>query len=361
MTPKNDTTKVVVVGAGVIGLTCAMQLARLSPRLEVTVVADFLPGDLHPLYTSPYAGANWMSFAASDDTRVQEIDRFAYLEFGRLAADPRAGIWRRKNKMCFTQLAIDREGGDVLRLVPWYFELANGRMLQGAELLKGTVAGFEFDGYVISVPIYLSYLVQQCLEAGVVVKRVHALGSMDEVLGLHASGHKADHVVNCAGRRGSALGGADPARNYVVRGQVVLVRNTISKVSIVDGFENPNEELYVFPRKEGGAIIGGSFYEDNDDPAEDTALTQRILDRARTHLPELVDPQAHGNKPELDVVQVSVGFRPFRETGPRLERDEARPWLIHAYGAGAGGYQGSYGFALAVVGLVNALARTLSL
>ncbi|GEQ68805.1 hypothetical protein JCM33374_g2474 [Metschnikowia sp. JCM 33374] len=345
---------VVIVGAGVIGLTTALKLKQEVSSVEITVVATFLPGDSDITYTSPYAGANWMSFASKDDVQQHKIDEPGYHEFDKLAEDPRSGVWRKKNALYYTQIAVDRVDGDASRLVPWYEAISNGRQLSRHELVPGTIYGREFDGFVISVPTYLPYLVQRCLELGIVFKRVPKITNIDHAKTLHASGKSARIVVNCAGLLASEMDGvADPRKNYAVRGQVIVVRNTISKIQVVSGFDTPNEELYVFPRKEGGAIIGGSFYKDNWDANEDPELTKRIIDRAVKWLPELVDPNAHNNPSHIDIVKVHVGLRPAREGGHRIEKDPTRKWLIHGYGAGGGGYQSSYGFANKLVRLVS--------
>jgi hypothetical protein len=50
-------TNVVVIGAGVIGLTTALLLQKKG--YCVTVVAKYVPGDMNIEYTSPYSG-KWM-------------------------------------------------------------------------------------------------------------------------------------------------------------------------------------------------------------------------------------------------------------------------------------------------------------
>lgn len=341
---------VVVLGAGVLGLTTALQLQRQN--YDVTVVAAFLPGDLSTTYTSPYAGANWHSFASKEDTRLQDLDKVGYHEFMKLADNPRSGVWRKLNALYYTQTALDQVSGDTSSFESWFDDLANTRVLAPNELRPGTVHGTVFDGVVISVPIYLNFLVQQCLETGVALKRVPAISNIDDTRLLHALGRKADLVVNCAGLMASRIEGVnDKHRNYPVRGQVVLVRNNISHVISVSGVPGfPKEMLYIFPRKEGGTIIGGCFDEGNWDTTEDKSMTQRILLRALQYAPELVDPKS-GNPDHIDIVGVNVGLRPFRDGGMRIEVDSSKPWLIHNYGAGGGGYQGSFGFAAKVVEL----------
>lgn len=343
---------IVIVGAGVIGLTTALTLKKENKDFAITVIASHLPGDISINYTSPFAGANWQSFAG-DDVEVQKIDEIGYHEFRRLADIPTSGVWKKKNVNCVTQKGWDDAQRDPKAFANWFDKLANSRVLEKNELVPGTVYGTVFDGVVISVPIYLSYLVQQCLEIGIVLQRIAPLKNIEDARALHHSGKKASLLINCAGLGVSRLNGLnDKKRTYAVKGQVVLVSNRIDHVICVEGAKHPNEMLYAFPRKEGGTIIGGCFLVDQWSSKEDKTITQRILGRAVRHIPQLIDP-ATGNPDHLDVVKVNVGLRPFREDGPRIERDSKRPWLIHAYGAGGGGYQGSYGFAEKVARLVR--------
>lgn len=60
---------ITVVGAGVIGLTVAYQLAALD-RYNVKVVAKSLPIDPSLDYTSQYAGANWRSVCSNTDYQM---------------------------------------------------------------------------------------------------------------------------------------------------------------------------------------------------------------------------------------------------------------------------------------------------
>lgn len=346
---------IVVVGAGVVGLTTALQLKRSDPSLDITVVAHFLPGDDHISYTSPYAGANWHSFAGKNDKRLQDLDVVGYYEFLKLADDPSSGVWRKPNVTYQTPKALASVNGDTSLFKEWFHDIANTRILGKDELRPGTVYGESFDGVVISVPVYLGYLVQKCLGLGIKIRRVPAIKDISEARNLHSSGETARLVVNCTGLLATKIKGfTDPQRNFPVRGQVVVLRNNVENVITVDGHDDPNESLYIFPRKEGGCIVGGSFFADNWDSTEDRGLTDRILQRALRYVPELVDPNFRNNPSYLDIVKVNVGLRPFRDGQVRIEIDDSKPWLIHNYGAGGGGYQGSYGFAAQVVKLAEA-------
>ncbi|KAF5213470.1 putative D-amino-acid oxidase [Clavispora lusitaniae] len=350
---------VVVIGAGVVGLTTALQLKRENSAYDITIVGTFLPGDISLFYTSPFAGANWHSFASVEDKYLQELDTVGYHELMRLADDPQSGIWRKPNASYYTPQALEEVNGDVSKFNDWFDAMTNTRILPKDELRPGTVFGKESEGLVLSVPVYLTYLLQKCLASGIVVKRVPQITHIDHARTLHSSSSSAKLVINCAGLTATKIGGfTDPKRTFPVRGQVMVVRNTVDKVIMVEGFKEQNESLYIMPRKEGGAIIGGSFHADIWDGTEDLGMTQRIVKRALKYAPELVDPSFKGNPDYLDIVRVNVGLRPFREGGVRIEIDPSKKWLIHNYGAGGGGYQGSYGFAQRVCELAREALST---
>ena len=73
MAPKKH---VVVLGAGVTGLTSANFLAEQG--YDVTIIAAHVPGDKSIEYTSPWAGAHWMTHATPDEPREQDWDIATY-------------------------------------------------------------------------------------------------------------------------------------------------------------------------------------------------------------------------------------------------------------------------------------------
>jgi len=348
--------KILIIGAGVVGLTTALELKRDNADHQITVAAQHIPGDISLEYTSPFAGANWHSFATKEDTRLQDFDKLTYSRLIELAeTDANAGIWILPDVSYFTAHELKNQSYD--ELIPWFSGFVDDfKILEESELPQGIVFGFKFKGVVISVPIYLNYLYAKNIALGNIVKRVKKIESVDEARNLHSE-TKADLVINCSGLLSSQLlGYTDSAASYPVRGQTLLVRNNASKTSAVSGFQGYDDEmLYIMPRKEGGSIIGGCFLVNNDDGNEDPELTERICQRAVKYAPELVDAKFKNNPTLMDIVKVNVGLRPFRNGGIRIERDPQKPWLIHNYGAGAGGYQGSYGFSKRVTQIVNHL------
>lgn len=83
MTPPRP---IVILGAGVIGLTTAVRLLEAPLNTHpVHIIADHLPADaLNPRYASTIAGAHHLSFADDGDERQRRWDRRSELSGARL-------------------------------------------------------------------------------------------------------------------------------------------------------------------------------------------------------------------------------------------------------------------------------------
>lgn len=347
--------RIVVVGAGVSGLTTAVELKRTHPEYDITIVAKHLPGDIDSEYTSPFAGANWHSFATKHDKRLQNFDKIGYMRLMDLADnEPACGI-HQIDDYCYTSdYKYKKLGGKIEE--PWFKDVVDEyQVLSKKDLPDGVSYGYKYRGVVITTLIYLNFLLLKALSLGITVKRTTALKTIKEALNLHSTGKKAHIVVNCTGLLAGELKGfKDDLKIHPVLGQVVQIRNTtpvqlgVSSLSASEA----TESCYIMPRKDGGCILGGCFKTDFDSTNEDPELTKRIIQRAVRFAPKLIDPSYKNNPDFIDVVRVLVGQRPVRETGVRVDQDSDHDWLIHNYGAGPGGYQGSYGFSAAVIKLV---------
>lgn len=69
---------IVILGAGVSGLTTAVSLLREGYK-NVIVAAKHVPGDLSSEYTSPWAGASILTVANHDDIRLQGNSLLLYI------------------------------------------------------------------------------------------------------------------------------------------------------------------------------------------------------------------------------------------------------------------------------------------
>ena len=188
-------SRVIVVGAGVVGLSCAARL--LADGHRVDVIARDLPRET----TSAVAAALWYPYRALPFDRVLGWSRTSFDAFARLAADaPESGVTM-------------RSGVEVLREAqerPWWAE-AVPDLTETYVVPDGYEMGWTFTAPVIEMPVYLDWLAGVVLDRGGTITRMNLSGL--------PSG--ADVVVNCTGIASRFLA-ADPTVEPV-QGQVVLV------------------------------------------------------------------------------------------------------------------------------------------
>ncbi|KAK6338065.1 hypothetical protein TWF696_001536 [Orbilia brochopaga] len=347
--------KIVVIGAGVAGLTTALLLAK--KRHHVTVVAKHMPGDYDIEYTSPWAGANYFPFSFPHEP-ARKWERETFPELWRLATQvPEAGIHVQDGNIYVAEgIPVTGFMKELVAEDAWFKNVVPGfRVLQKHELPKGMVSGTTFKSVCINTAVYLPYLLGQCLKHYVVFKR-GVVKHVADAAEMHASEEKADLVVNCSGLMACKLGGVEDKKVVPARGQVVVVRNEAPGMFTTSAVpEGDDEMMYIMMRAAGGGtILGGCYQKGNWSPEIDHNLANRIMKRCVEICPEL----AGGKGVEgLDIIRHGVGLRPWREGGARIESEIINGLrVVHNYGAAGWGYQASYGMSQDTVGLVeNAL------
>lgn len=357
-------TKIVVIGAGVIGLTTALELLK-DPTNQVTIVAKQFPTDFEhsSVYTSPIAGANWLSFADDDDTFTQNIDKVGYKKYRELIKNaPEAGVTPRTDITYVTKEKFEAIYKGV-KTLPWYCKgefskVVGFRELDPSEYNTSKIAyAYQINGLVVRTSYYMTYLINEMwkLTGGFETPnsrfslRRGSVTKLSDAYSLHHLG-TADLVINCTGLLSRELEDIEieeKRRIYPVRGIVFVAENTTGMKCnlLIDIFDPkyPDEKLYFMPRREGELIMGGVFQENEESKVVDPTFIVRMITRCKKYLSQY-------NWDDLKIVRTQVGYRPFRKGGYRIERVGK---VIHCYGVGAAGFQSSWGCAERVVGLVN--------
>lgn len=293
---------VTVIGAGVIGLTCAVALQDAGHR--VRVVAPDGPT------VSEVAGGLWLPYATGQDDRTLG---WALETAARLEADGHPVV---------DYLHLERTAPFWL---PALVADGRARLAQPQELPPGYDHGWVARVPLVEMPVHLRALVDRLPP----VRRRTVIALEDELA-------SADLVVNAAGLAAGALAGGDAAL-HPVRGQVVLVDAPAGTPCLCD----EDTLTYVLPRPDV-CVVGGTHQPGDADTAPRPAETEAILERAVRLVPALA---------RAPVVGVRAGLRPVRDGGPRVERDGA---VVHCYGHGGAGLTLSWGCAAEVVRLVAA-------
>lgn len=236
---------------------------------------------------------------------------------------------------------------------PWFKDMVPSfRVLDKAELPPSVDSGVSYSSLCINTMVYLPYLLGLCLKNGATITRT-TVSHIGDAAALHSSGKRADLVVNCTGLLAAKLGGVMDAAVYPIRGQVVVVRNSPGVMLSISGTDDAGDELcYIMQRGAGGGtVLGGTYQKGQWESQPDPATAVRIMKRAVELCPQLTNG---GGIEKLSIIRHGVGLRPYRDGGVRVETEVVDGLtVVHNYGHGGWGYQGSYGCSGKVVELVD--------
>ncbi|WP_030936254.1 FAD-dependent oxidoreductase [Streptomyces sp. NRRL S-646] len=305
---------VIVVGAGVIGLTTAVVLAERGVRVRVWT------RDPVAATTSAVAGALWWPY------RIEPVAR--------------ARAWALQSLDVYEELATRPEStgvrmvegvlgeADLDRAEAW--AAARVRGLRASTAQEHAGSGLWARLPLIDMSAHLPWLRERLVKAGGVVEE-RTVGDFTEV--------DAPVVVNCTGLGARSL--VPDASVRPVRGQLVVVENPGIRTWLtstgVDG-----EMAYFFPQP-GRLLLGGTADEDAWSLEPDPAVAEAIVRRCAALRPEIAGAR---------VLEHRVGLRPARDA-VRLEREvlpDGRV-LVHNYGHGGAGVTVAWGCAGEAAGL----------
>jgi glycine oxidase len=313
---------VIVVGAGLIGLTAAVAIAERG--LTVSLIGEHRPGEASPAAAGMLAPSVERASGPAHDFGIAARDRYPeYLEF--LAE--RTGLRVPLNRLGILQLALSEKGVKGLQRSA----LPSSRWLGASEvgelepaLSHGLGAMYSPNDGAVDNTVLL-----EALE--LVVTSSERITRLDDAAtGIHGeqnscsletrSGRKfgAPHVVLAAGAWAGRINGAPFARAVEPgRGQLVLYPLSPLR-HVVYGPRG-----YVVPRGDG--TIGGSTMEN---AGFDARVTVTGIRKVRDAAEEICPPLASVSRPKA-----WAGLRPITpDMLPILGADPEHPSIIYACG-----------------------------
>jgi D-amino-acid oxidase len=313
---------VLVLGAGVIGLSTAVCLAEAG--VSVVVAA----ADPPERTTSVAAGAIWGPHLVGMDERIDRwanvtLTSLARLSHPELGANELAGIVHRA-----TGIAASRESdAPAPEFAATSSDLAP---CAPGEVPPGYASAWRLTATTVAMPGYLGYLAGRFGRAGGKSAFPAKIGSLSDASRLAPS---ARVIVNCTG-----CGARDlvPDPDVVpVRGQVVVAANPGITEFFVGTSRDPGDLTYVFPHGDV-VVLGGTEQRGNWRLDPDPATAERIVAACAAIEPALR---------EAEVLEHRVGLRPARSR-VRLEAERSgNVTIVHNYGHGGSGVTLSWGCA----------------
>ena len=325
-----------MVGAGVVGLSCAVRIAEAG--VEVDVLARDLPRET----TSAAAGGLWWPDPAEPTDPTNSPD--PVLRWASAGHAEMVDLAERDGDQAGVRIlpgTLVREANDpaptwltaMPDLTPMVPRPASPGVA-GAGLAPGLAPGLVGAGrsWRFAVPLvdpaqYLDHLRARLLAAGGTLTRM-------SLSALPSRGV----VVDCTGLSAHALA-ADPAVRPA-RGQVVLLEDPGLTHWLVDEREQDGLTCSVLPYGRR-VVVGGCHQLDDWSTAVRPSTATALLRRAVRSVPQLADARVLGHRVGLRPVRPTVRLATEHDTGP----DGEPRTVVHCYGHGGSGITLAWGCA----------------
>ncbi|MEU8818421.1 FAD-dependent oxidoreductase [Actinoplanes sp. NPDC048796] len=316
----SDRPDVLVVGAGVSGLTTGVLLAESGVRVRLR--AEQEPRES----SSAAAGAIWDPIYAKHD-RVEHWAARSYDVFTELAQNGFPGV-RVIDGVEASRVAIPTPG--------WAVGLPGYRDCAPADLPRGFASGWHYTAPIIDMPAYLHELQRRLIAAGGELVFGRRLPSLGDAFA------DTDVVVNCSGVGARELV-PDPTVQPI-RGQLVAVHNPGLTEFFAEHTDELGEMTYLLPQGDV-LLLGGSAEKGEADPVPDIRIAEAIVRRCSEIFPAIGGAEILGHR---------TGIRPSRPE-VRVEHEElgGGRHIVHNYGHSGAGVSLSWGCADDVASMVK--------
>ncbi|XP_071944350.1 D-aspartate oxidase-like [Antedon mediterranea] len=327
------TAKVAIVGGGINGFSCGVNILQSIPNTEVTILAEVLP----PNTTGDNAAGLIFPFAINE-TKMESVlkwvkETIAFCNQLSLTGDAaEAGIFPQSG----FYVVDDDDNALQYKDILLTFDVISAENMKVIMPSINSKAAFATT-YVMEGEPFLAWLKKRFRRYGGNVQQVkiHSLSELSS---------KYDVIVNCTGMGAKEL--VPDNEVFPVRGQVIKVKAPFIKHFFIDQ-RNDLTMSYIIPTSET-VTVGGTAQKGNYNVDVDFSDKKRIMDGACRMIPNLKN---------CTYIRDWVGLRPGRRS-VRLEKETMhfngkRISVIHNYGHGGAGLTLSWGCAKDVVALMK--------
>ncbi|GFN95184.1 D-aspartate oxidase [Plakobranchus ocellatus] len=323
--------RVIVLGAGITGLSSADCVQRACPQAHVQLVSE----DFSPKTTGDGSAGFWEPYLMTDSAAqmVKRVSAVTFKHLTSLAYSPLAGVVKTQMLSGYHLCA------GVPKEVPSYADtFENYRDLSKKEMERFPDAEWGTFSTTVSVDVtpYMAWLMRSFKAQGGIVRR-------QKVTTIEEIASECDILINCSATSSRYLFNDDGV--FPVRGQVWKVRAPWLKHFYV--WDNHGKgHTYILPGVDY-VTVGGTAQVGDWNRQPDSQDAARIWENAVEFLPALR---------QATPLKSWAGLRPSRES-PRLECQPMKVLgrtikVIHNYGHGGSGVTMHWGCALEVARMV---------
>ncbi|RNA14809.1 D-aspartate oxidase [Brachionus plicatilis] len=334
--------RIAIIGAGIIGITCAARILDQFPDCKIIIYADRFSPDT----TSDVSAGFWEPYCISAEQAAPII------KWGKETYDImlRESLGENADKYGIQALtAYVLQDTQQAKIPYWSQIVAQFRTLDKNDIMSIVnqanthfSSGFSYLTTTVVVKKYIPELCRLLKIKGVTfVKK--KLTNLNQFIDEYGTIY--DYVINCTG-----LGAREfvPDTNvYPVKGQVLRVKAPWIKNCVM---LDTNEVTYILPLSDM-VVLGGTQECDTYSLEKDDNQLNQIVERCSKIYPSLKG---------AEVVSSHAGLRPCRQGGVRIELElinQAK--VIHNYGHGGSGVTISWGCASEVVHCIEQDTRVI--
>jgi len=328
-----DSPRITVVGAGVVGVATALSILDALPNCRLSLVSEaFSPHTTGDIAAGFWEPVFFGDCPLEDMTRWGQITWDVFEEWFK--RDENWGVSRLPGVFLCDQ--------DPASYTPpaWASVVYGCRKLSEGEcraLSPKCRSGITFESYFAEPFIFLPKLMEEIIRRGgkCIQKKVTSLAEVAA---------SCDVLVNCSGLGARFLAGdetVEPASGQVLRVKAPWVSHFHIQ-------ETKDDVSYILPNIDS-VVLGGTCQIGDWSTVPRPEITDKILANCTKIMPTLKD---------AEVIGCTVGLRPYRKPGVRLEADSVtipggrRVPVVHNYGHGGSGITIMWGCGLEAATLV---------
>lgn len=340
---------IIIIGAGVMGLTTAISLSnRIKSLRDPNKISICIwTREQSPFITSDKAAAIWEPFLAPPNSNVND---FAFQTWDYFEKEEEIFGKKLYREKCGVQL-MEGYLYNQKEMPDW---ATNKQKFQ-----RLGESSWKSFAYMIDMSKYMKELTRRALECGVKIETVLDLEHYTQIKAkcdAYASFHNTTipFVINATGLGSKTLFEDDELTPIL--GYTLIMKTRTEDELMNKNFHMRLDEkegmMYVLPRTENIVVCGGTGYMGKWDTSEDPEEAERIIKRIDKFVPQIKIKEA------ATVLRHSVGLRPYRKSGFRIEIDKKSiPGLpvIHNYGMSGSGVTVCWGVAVNVCQLAESI------